>query len=89
MYLNREPPEEPPCEKCRETPLEENKDAINIFFLIRHQLIMGMNGPVDINHQAIHEAMKLYNIKNKRECFEKVLFLSNWWIGEITSKGGS
>lgn len=50
---------------------------------------MGVNGPVDINHQAIHEAMRLYRIKNRRRCFEKVIALSKWWIGVITNKGGS
>jgi len=48
---------------------------------------MGMNGPVDVSQQAIHEAMKLYKIKNCRECFEKVLILSKWWIEQMTKKG--
>lgn len=44
---------------------------------------MNMNGAVTINHQAIHEAMKLYKIKNRKECFEKVLILSRWWIDKM------
>jgi hypothetical protein len=68
-------------------PGVENEDAIRIFFLVRYQLIMGMNGPVDVNHLAIYEAMKLYRIKNRRECFEKVLILARWWIEKMTNKG--
>jgi hypothetical protein len=48
---------------------------------------MGFNGPVSINHQAIYEAMRLYKIKNRRECFEKVIILSRWYIGEMAKKG--
>jgi hypothetical protein len=48
---------------------------------------MSVNGPIEINHQAIHEAMRLYRIEKRRECFEKVIILSRWWIGEITKKG--
>ncbi len=51
-------------------------------------MIMGMNGPVDINHLAIHEAMRLYKIKRRQECFEKVLNLSRWWIDEVISNRG-
>jgi len=86
MYHNRTPPEEPPCDTCRETPLKENEDALRIFYLVRNQFIMGFNGPVEISHQAIHEAMRLYEVENKRECFEKVIILSGWWINEIAKR---
>ena len=43
-------------------------------------------GPIDINHQAIHEAMRLYEITNKQQCFEKVLLMSNKWLDRIRSK---
>ena len=35
---------------------------------------------IDINHQAIHEAMKLYGVENCKECFEKVLAMGAKWI---------
>jgi len=82
----REPPESPPCGTCRPTLLEENEEALKIFFVTQYQFVMGFNGPVDMNHQAIHEAMKLYKIKNRRECFEKILTLSRWWVGKIAEK---
>ena len=93
------PPEEPPCETCKEVPFEENKDAIEIFFLVQDQFIMGMNSPIGVKQGPIHEAMRLYKIKNRRECFEKVMFLlkppdwtglkSLWWIkGESHGEWG-
>jgi hypothetical protein len=42
-----------------------------------------MAGVVDINHVAVHEAMKLYRIENRRECFEKVLRLAANFIEEM------
>ena len=77
------PPEQPPCDTCRPAYFEENADAIKIFFLIRNQLIMGSEMPIDISHHAIHEAMKLYEIKNRKECFEKVLAMGTWWIKRL------
>jgi hypothetical protein len=83
LYGMRNPPEDPPCETCKETPLKENENAIRIFAIVRHQFIVGMGGPIDVNHLSIHEAMRLYGIKNKKECFEKVLTLSEWWLSRI------
>ena len=47
---------------------------------------MGNKGPIAINHQAIHEAMRLYEVTNKQQCFEKVLFLSQEWLARIREK---
>jgi hypothetical protein len=47
---------------------------------------MGPGGPVDINHHAIHEAMDLYDIKDKRECFERVLIMANEQMRLIREK---
>ena len=54
--------------------------------MIRYQLIVGMNGPIDINHNAIHEAMKIFKIKKRQKCFEKLLILSQWWIGKLSKE---
>lgn len=87
IYGARTPPEEPPCDICRPKYLKENEDAINIFFLVRTQSIVGADGyPIDIIHQAIHEAMKLYKIKNKKGCFEKVLRMSQIWFKKMEEK---
>ena len=83
MYANRNPLEQPPCETCRVDPVEENKEAINIFFMCRDQYIMTEGGPVAINHLAIHEAMRLLKVKDRLKCFNKVCRLANWWIDRV------
>jgi hypothetical protein len=40
----------------------------------------GMGGPVGIMQSAIHEAMKLYRIEFKQECFEKVVEAGRYFI---------
>jgi hypothetical protein len=87
VYKGKEQPEEPPCETCRAELLEENEEAAQIFSITRSQLIMGFDRPIDINHTAIHSAMDLYGIKNRKECFEKVLTLSRWWLKKVSSEG--
>lgn len=82
MYNRRNPPEDPPCDTCRVIPDEENADALKVFFSVKNQLIMGFNGPVDINHLAIDCAMKRYNITDNN-CFEKVVILGYWWIDRM------
>ena len=86
IYGRRDPPEDPPCDTCREEVLIENRDAVMIFNIIKNQFIMGASGPVDVNHQAIHEAMRLYRIRQRRECFEKVLLLCNWRVAKILNR---
>jgi len=44
---------------------------------------MGPTRAIDINHQAIHEAMRLYDIPDKRKCFEKVHVMIRWWISKV------
>jgi hypothetical protein len=89
MYGERNPPEEPPCEDCRVDLQKENEDAVRIFFMTQSQFIMGPNGPVDINHLAVHAAMELYEIKNRRDCFKKVIRLARWSIDRINSRDGA
>jgi len=63
--------------------VEENQDAAFIYCLVQRQLIFGPRGPVDISHLAVHEAMKLYRIENRQECFEKVLRLASHFIEKM------
>lgn len=87
MYSERIPPQETPCEICKVDPLPDNEDAYKIFYIIRYQLIMsGMGGAIDVNHLAIHEALRLYRIKNRQRCFEKILALCRWWIARVNKK---
>jgi len=63
--------------------MEENQDAASIYVLVRNQYIFGPRGPVDINHHSIHEAMRLYGVRDRRGCFEKVLRLASHFIEKI------
>ncbi len=74
------------CSVCLPPLMPENEDATQIFSITQNQLIMGPGGPIDINQTAIHEAMKLYQVQNRRECFEKVLTLSGYFLGKIRKK---
>jgi len=86
MYSERNPPGEPPCSECYVDVMLENVEALQIFNIVQDQFIMGMGGPVAINHMAIHSAMALYSVKDRKSCFRKVLTLANRKIKEINSK---
>ena len=78
--MHSEKGEEPPCDTCRPKFIEENSDAVRIFYLVRSQFIMGFDGPIDISHEAIHRAMELYEVEDKQRCFEKILIMSGEWM---------
>lgn len=75
-------PVKPVCGKfkCGKGKLEnplliENGDAFHIFSLVVNQATFaGIEGvPVDLDFQAVEFVMNLYEIENRRECFELVL----------------
>lgn len=68
---------------CLPPLLPDNYDAARVYLLTRGQLILSMSGVVDINQLAVHEAMKLYRIENRKECFEKVLRVAAHFIAEM------
>jgi len=78
--MHSEKDEEPPCDTCRPKFIEENADAVRIFYLVRSQFIMGFDGPIDISHEAIHSQMELRKIKDREACFDKVLIMSDEWM---------
>ncbi|MFH2075120.1 MAG: hypothetical protein ABIJ57_07200 [Pseudomonadota bacterium] len=64
----------------------ENEDALKIFLATHYQLLIGPGGPIEINQVAVHEAMRLYRVRQRRACFEKVMVLSRWWIDRLKQK---
>jgi len=66
--------------------MHENREALSVFMVVRNQLIMGFGGPVDINHLAIYPQMDLQQVKNRKQCFNKVLQLSRWYLKRISEK---
>jgi len=43
---------------------------------------MGQAGPIALNHMAVHEAMKLYQIENKIDTFEKVIDVGRYFVNK-------
>ena len=64
------------CQECLPELMPENIEAWRIYSVISGQLIMGASGPMDINQNALHKAMELYEVENKRDCFERVCTLA-------------
>lgn len=71
------------CDKCLPELMPENEEVWKIYTVISNQLIMGPAGPIDINQLAIYEAMKLYEVKSKRNCLERVTRLARHMIDVI------
>lgn len=88
LHGERDPPQEPPCDTCRPEFIEENADAVKIFYMVQGQMIMGFDGPIDIMHEPIHRAMDLYKIENRLDCFEKVLRMAQESIKRMREKDG-
>lgn len=89
QFLKGEKWNEDDCPICLPPLMEENEEAAKIYAIVQNQFIMGFNGPVAISQMAIHEAMKLYRIESPRDCFEKVLVLSAYFINKMHRKNRS
>lgn len=76
----------PPCETCKPEYIEDNADVLKIFFLVRNQVIMGFESVIDINHLAIWELIDRFKIKNPVKVFEKIIFISRYWINKINNR---
>ena len=61
--------------------MEENRDAIRIYMLCQDQLIMApMGGPIAIDYKAVQFTMDLFKVADRRQCFEKVIYLAREFI---------
>ena len=69
--------------------MPENEDAEMIWLMVHDQFLLGgMGGPVAINQIAIHEAMRLYDVGDPADCFEKVVAVSRQVISDMNDKAG-
>jgi len=48
---------------------------------------MGNDGPIALMHGALHSQMELRKIKNREDCFDKVVFLSRYDLKKSREKG--
>ena len=56
--------------------------------MTRGQLRMGFDGPTAIDQLAVHKNMELYQIKNRVVCLEKVITMSQYYIGKLRETNG-
>lgn len=67
----------PPCSTCKPVVHPTNNEALAVFRLCRGQVITAPMGEIlGINILAVKEIMNLYDIKNQRDCLERVMLLS-------------
>lgn len=74
------------CLTCVPSLWPVNEDAEKIYLVVQDQYIMSFGGPVALNQPAIHEAMKLYDIVDRRDVFEKVVAVGRDMVAEQREK---
>lgn len=68
--------------------MEENVEATNIYIRVRNQVVTaGMGQIIDLHFPSVQFVMDLYDVKNKKNCFERVLKIFHHFLSE--SKIGS
>lgn len=65
-------PGDPPCETCRVDLAEENKEAVEIYYMTRGQIVTLGENIVDINHMALWQNIDRFKVKNPERCFALV-----------------
>ena len=76
----------PDCENCLPALLPENEDAFRVYRQCCSQYILGMGGPVDVNHLAVWKYIEMYEIESPLECFETVIATCRHMIGLANEK---
>lgn len=75
MYGERTPPGEPPCDTCWVDLMPANKEAAEIYFATRDQILTaGMGQIIGVNMLAVFGAMDRYpgGIEDQWKCMNKV-----------------
>ena len=62
--------------------LPENEDTLKIYGFVKGQVIVGMDGPIDINQLAIWKIIENYGIKDPIKAFEKVVNIGRHFLNE-------
>lgn len=74
IYGNRSPPEEPPCDTCRVELSADNQKVAAVYMMCRHQYVTAEEGRiVGLSIPAIKIMMDLNEVKNQKECLERVI----------------
>lgn len=73
MYRQRNPPQEPPCTRCRVDLEEANETDAHVYMLSRRQVVtVGMGQIADISIPAIKIVMDLCGIRNQLQTLNRV-----------------
>jgi hypothetical protein len=70
--------EELDCRNCKYDTVKlypENEEAFFIYSTVQNQAIFAQTVPVDLNYESLFRVMDLYEVDNKKVCFEKVVKL--------------
>lgn len=51
-------------------------------------MFFSMSGPIALNQMAIHAAMELYDVFDRRDCFQKVVKLGQHFIAKEHDEAG-
>jgi hypothetical protein len=89
MYAQREPPQDPPCDTCREELSEDNEDAARVYQLVKRQVRVapGSGEIIDLDYAAVKAIMDILRVKNPRDCFEKVSRAFHHFLSERADRG--
>ena len=75
---------EPDCDNCLPPLLPDNEDVVRVFNVVQGQVVTAGQGKVvDINHAAIHHAIRIYKVVDKKDCFERVTWLFHELLSEV------
>ena len=73
----------PPCMDCIPFLNENNEEIVSVYTMVANQVIVaGMGTVIDIDFNAINFIMNLYEVKNRKVCFEKVVMLFRHFLEE-------
>lgn len=66
----------------RPIPIPSNEEIIHIYNLVRGQVRTSFGGVADLDYNAVLSVIDLYNIEDKRTCFERVVYAYRYFLRE-------
>ena len=63
---------DPDCDECLPPLWPDNALPLEIYLKVQNQHIMGFSGPVDLNLESLFRVLDLYEVKDKKRCFDLV-----------------
>jgi|WetSurMetagenome_2_1015567.scaffolds.fasta_scaffold106009_2 hypothetical protein len=80
--------ESTPCDTCIPIPIQENADAVNVYMMVRNQVVTaGMGRVVDLNIPAVKYVMELYGVKDQKDCLSRIMKIFHTLLQERVAEG--